>query len=133
MQIKLLAKSSYFGLGKTFGLKQSCQFLADNKDTIACLLNGKGPVEDLSAGRRKKRSTQATEIKYGCPENFTKVSEDLCLHYHEDSTGQGIASTFDESKAYCQKKDNGASLFYFLNSAEASKVWEWLGKYQYKF
>ena len=114
------------------------------KEDLACLLEGKEPstqtpagAQTPTAGRKKKRSvstattlpsTGAAKVKYGCPEGFKKVTEYLCLHYRKDSKGNGVASTFDSSKKYCQDQSKGASLLYFKNTAEASKVWKWLGK-----
>ena len=82
--------------------------------------------------RRRKRSASSSsgnkKIKYGCPTDFARVSQKFCLHYHVNSKGQGVRKSFDESKAYCTKKDNKASLLYLENARDASLLWKWLGK-----
>ena len=96
--------------------------LSSTKHKVQCLLDGKEPVESISRTKRKKRSAPVTEPKYGCPDDFEKVTEYLCLHLNDEP------KTIEESKEYCQNQNEGqAILLYLLNSQEASTVWEWLG------
>ena len=98
-------------------------FLPKAKKNLACLMEGKTSTTSASSPTRKKRSTSQTEPKYGCPEDFKKVTEYLCLHL-----GDKRQNTLEESRKYCEDQNKGSTLLYFLNSNEASKVWYWLGK-----
>ena len=59
-------------------------------------------------GKRRKKSTSVTEnstseTKNGCPKAFQRVSHNLCLQYRVDSDGQGVLSSFNAPKDYCEK------------------------------
>jgi hypothetical protein len=132
--------------------------LATTKEDLACILEGIEPADDSKAEspaagdsptrkKKKKRSvsdtkprprreanvTEISQIKYGCPVGFERVTEYLCLHYWKNSTGTGVSSTFDVSQKYCKDQSMGASLLYFMNTLEALKIWEWLGKSYFTF
>ena len=74
-----------------------------------------------------KSSTKKDKSKNGCPKDFDRLSDYLCLHFHKDTSGDGIQSSFEGSKKYCNEKDSSASLLQFVNAKEAAKVWKWLG------
>ena len=88
-----------------------------------------------SMGRKRKKrsasssSTSNPKIKYGCPKDFERVSQYMCLHYHSNTEGIGISSTFAKAKAYCKTKGKRSSVLYLENAADALQVWKWLGKY----
>ena len=97
--------------------------LPSTKEKISCLLEGQEPGESSYVQKRKKRSAPDAEPKYGCPKGFEKVTEYFCLHLNDERS-----KTIDESKEYCQNQNKEATLLYFSDFDEASKVWEWLGK-----
>ena len=74
-----------------------------------------------------KSSTKKDKSKNGCPKDFERLSDYLCLHFHKDTTGDGIQSSFESSQKYCTEKDSSASLLQFVNAKEATKVRKWLG------
>ena len=96
-----------------------------------------------SPTRRKKRNEQGVteggsqtetdtskkneDSKNGCPKDFERLDDYLCLHFHKDDDENGIQSSFEQSKKYCMEKDGSASLLQFVNAKEASKIWKWLG------
>ena len=51
----------------------------------------------------------------------------MCVYSHNGTDGKSIPLKFEDAKTLC--KDKKASLLYFANEAEATKVWEWLGNY----
>ena len=91
-----------------------------SKDVIKTSTVGKTMTSPVG-GRRKKRSASGEVTGKECPKKFARISEELCLHYHE------VESTFESSKAYCERMDS--ELFTFTDSSEATKVWNWLGNY----
>ena len=44
---------------------------------------------------------------------------------------KGVRKTLNDSKTYCKTKDKNANLLYIDNADEASKIWDWLGEYDY--
>ena len=74
-----------------------------------------------------KSSTKKDKSKNGCPKDFERLSDYLCLHFHKDAAGDGIQSSFESSQKYCTEKDSSASLLQFVNEKEATKIWKWLG------
>ena len=76
-----------------------------------------------NAGEKDAEENKEKDSGKECPKYFEKVSEQLCLHYNETK------SNFKVSKAYCQRKAVESELFGFTDSKEASKVWDWLGRY----
>ena len=107
-----------------------------SQDRLACLLSGKGVGDGRSntardttpRGRSKRAASSSEEPKYGCPKDFTKVTEYLCLYSHNNSDGIATPLKFEEAKTFCKDKDEKATLLYFANAAEAKTVWDWLGK-----
>ena len=122
---------------------------------MACSLKN-GLNDDAStasnfAGKRKKRSTTSStnssssleqtksssnsstksissiKFTYGCPPDFEKVSEYLCLHLGRNSTGHAKAQTFLQSEFYCKSKGNGASLVFIENLEDARTLSKWIG------
>ena len=96
---------------------------------------GSSPGSKSSQSKRKKRSnnevtetsTKDENSKNGCPKDFERISDYLCLHLHKDAEGDGVQNSFEGSKKYCQEKDSSASVLQFVNDKEASKIWNWLG------
>ena len=86
-----------------------------------------GP-DSVTAPRPNTKQDGTAKTKYGCPVGFTRVTEYVCLHYRNDSNGNAVPSTFEESQKYCQHQNKGASVLYFSNNDEALKTWKWLGK-----
>ena len=79
-------------------------------------------------GRSKRAASSSEEPKYGCPKDFTKVTEYMCLYFHNNSDGIATPLKFEEAKTFCTDKDEKATLLYFANAAEAKTVWDWLGR-----
>ena len=97
---------------------------------------GSTTTGSTTTGARKKRNVESgasetskkkEEAKTGCPKDFERISDYLCLHFRKDATGVGIFGTFEDSKTYCKGKDSSASVLQFVNAAEASEIWKWLG------
>ena len=85
-------------------------------------------------GKRRKRDTESstksvakTRSLHGCPPDFEKVSEYLCLHLGRNSTGHAKAQTFPQSEFYCRSKGNGASLVFIENLEDARSLSKWIG------
>ena len=96
---------------------------------MACTLKGKVPRNTIkSTDIRKKTSPTTPNSKYGCPKDFIKLSEYMCIHVRKDKTGHPIETEFEDSRSYCTKIVDGASLIYFLNLDDAVRLWRWLGK-----
>ena len=121
---------------------------------MACSLKN-GVNDDAStasnAGKRKKRSTTSStnssssleqtksssnsstksissiKFTYGCPPNFEKVSEYLCLHLGRNSTGHAKVQTFSQSEFYCRSRGNGAKLVFIENLEDARALRKWIG------
>ena len=95
---------------------------------------GRGRLERSAQVIMPKSTNQETETskknedtKNGCPKDFERLSDYLCLHLHKDADGNGIQSSFEKSKKYCAGKDTSASVLQFVNAEEASTIWKWLG------
>ena len=96
---------------------------------MACALKGKVPRNTIqSTNIRKKMISTSPNSKYGCPKDFIKLSEYMCIHARKDKTGNPIETEFEDSRSYCTKIVDGASLLYFLNIDDAVRFWKWLGK-----
>ena len=80
-----------------------------------------------ATGRRRKRSTPAEEPKYGCPDDFQRASQYMCLHYFKNMDAKGVRRTLNDSKTYCKTKNKKSNVLYMDNSNEASAIWDWLG------
>lgn len=94
-----------------------------------CLLKGNAPKKKQVANEsRKKRAADAQKQNYGCPKDFVKLSEYMCVYLRKDDNGNPSKNSFDDSQSYCRHKEPGGSLLYFLNHNDAVNVWEWLGK-----
>ena len=101
---------------------------------MACTLKGKVPSNTIkSTNIRKKTSPTTPNSKYGCPKDFIKLSEYMCINIHQDKQSNPIMSVFDDSQLYCRNKNIGASLLYFLNPNDALRFWKWSGKLYRKF
>ena len=99
----------------------------DQKSIVKCILES--GFDDLATSRkRKKRSASTDENKYGCPDNFQRVTNDVCLHYRSNSSKEKIFSSFDSSRNYCKNIFNKASLLFIDNAIEAIEIWKWIGK-----
>ena len=114
-------------------------------------LNDEVSTASNSAGKRKKRSTTSstnssssleqtkpssnssinsvTGIKftYGCPPDFEKVSEYLCLHLGRNSTGHANVQTFPQSEFYYRSRGNSAKLVFIENLEDARALRKWIG------
>ena len=84
-------------------------------------------------GKRRKRDTESstksvakTRSLHGCPPDFEKVSEYLCLHLSQNSAGHAIKQTFLQSKLYCDTKGNGANVAFIANKGDAMALWKWM-------
>ena len=84
---------------------------------------------DTHSNINGKESTISSKPMYGCPSDFEKVSEYLCLHLSQNSTGHTNKYTFAQSKFYCENKGNGAKVLSISNSAEALALWKWISKH----
>ena len=113
-----------------------------NSTTTGSTKTTSGSTTTVSGGgnspTRKKRnvgsggsvsSENEEESKTGCPKDFERMSDYLCLHFHKDTTGAGIFSTFEDAKKHCMEKDSSAGVLQFVNDKEASKIWKWLGNF----
>ena len=85
-------------------------------------------------GKRRKRDTESstklvakTRSIYGCPPDFEKVSEYLCLHLDRNTPGHARKQTFLQSKLYCNAKGNGANIAFIGNKGDAIALWKWMG------
>ena len=102
--------------------------LKDNK--MACLMKGKVPRKAAQTNNIGKNGVVTDkDSDYGCPKDFIKLSEYMCIHVRTDKTGTPIETEFEDSRSYCTKIVDGASLLYFLNLDDAARFWRWLGKY----
>ena len=102
--------------------------LKDNK--MACLMKGKVPRKAAQTNYIGKNGVVTDkDSDYGCPKDFIKLSEYMCIHVRTDKTGTPIETEFEDSRSYCTKIVDGASLLYFLNLDDAARFWRWLGKY----
>ena len=99
----------------------------DQKSIVKCILES--GFDDLATSRkRKKRSASIDENKYGCPDNFQRVTNDVCLHYRSNLSEKKIVSSFDSSRSYCKNISKKASLLFIDNIIEALEIWKWMGK-----
>ena len=96
------------------------------------LNDGTSPANNFS-GKRRKRSTESntkSAVKpksiYGCPPDFEKVSEYLCLHLSPNTAGHARKQTFHQSKLYCDTKGHGANVAFIANNREAMALWKWM-------
>ena len=104
---------------------------------MACQLkiglnDGASPTNNFT-GKRRKRSTESntksvveTKSIYGCPPDFEKVSEYLCLHLSQNTAGHARKQTFLQSKSYCATKGNGANVAFIANEGDAMALWKWM-------
>ena len=96
---------------------------------MACALKGKVPRNTIqSTNIRKKMVSTTPNSKYGCPKDFIKLSEYMCVNVHQDKLLNPIESVFDDSQIYCKNKNIDATLLYFLNPNDALRFWKWSGK-----
>ena len=114
-------------------------FLEALRDRVACQLkiglnDGASPTNNFT-GKRRKRGTESstksvvkTRSIYGCPPDFEKVSEYLCLHLSQTTAGHARKQTFLQSKLYCDAKGNGANVAFIANEREAMALWKWMSK-----
>ena len=84
-------------------------------------------------GKRRKRGTESntksvvkTKSIYGCPPDFEKVSEYLCLHLSRNTAGHARKQTFLQSKFYCDAKGNGANIAFIANEGDTIALWKWM-------
>ena len=111
---------------------------------MACQLkiglnDGASPTNNFT-GKRRKRSTETntksvveTKSIYGCPPDFEKVSEYLCLHLSRNTAGHARKQTFLQSKLYCDGKGNGANIAFIENIENAQALWKWISNIFYIF
>ena len=114
-------------------------------------LNDHASTASNFAGKRKKRSTTSStnssssleltksssnssnksissiKFTYGCPPDFEKVSEYLCLHLGRNSTGHANVQTFPQSEFYCRSRGNSAKLVFIENLEDARALRKWIG------
>ena len=129
----------------TLGIPRSIQMYSfsvkpEHEDKISCGLkqgfndgstNTNTNALSSAAGKRRKRSASIEESKYGCPDGFQRSSQYMCLHYFHNMDNKGVRKNLNDSKTYCKTKDKNANLLYIDNADEASKIWDWLGEYDY--
>ena len=106
--------------------KSSSQSGAGNSPTRRKKRNEQG-VTEAGSQTETDTSKKNEDSKNGCPKDFERLDDYLCLHLHKDADENGIQSSFEKSKKYCREKDGSASLLQFVNAKEASKIWKWLG------
>ena len=99
----------------------------DQKSIVKCILD-LGFDDLVTSRKRKKRSASIDVNKYGCPENFQRITNDVCLHYRSNSSKEGIVSSFVSSRYYCKDMSKKASLLFIDNAIEAIEIWKWIGK-----
>ena len=92
----------------------------------------KRDAEDTNSGgassNGKQQANSTNSQRYGCPVNFERVTEYICLHFgRTDDNKKDLVTDFEQAKDYCRARD--AKLMYILNSDESLKIWKWLGKY----
>ena len=114
---------------ETTTTKPSSQSGGGNSPTRRKKRNEEGATE-AGSQTEKETSKKNEDSKNGCPKDFERLDDYLCLHLHKDADENGIQSSFEQSKKYCREKDSSASLLQFVNNKEASKIWKWLGKIQ---
>ena len=89
----------------------------------------KRDAKDSDSGEENEQSIGSKAEKYGCPTNYKRISEYICLRYGTtDDKTVDLVTNYEEAKRHCAV--DGAKLLYFSNSDEALKIWKWLGKYQ---
>ena len=97
---------------------------------MECALKGKVPrYTTQSANIKKKTAPTSPNFRYGCPKDFVKLSEYMCVNLHQDKLLNPIESVFNDSQTYCKNKNIDASLLYFLNPNDAMRFWKWSGKF----
>ena len=118
-------------------------FLEALRDRVACQLkiglnDGASPTNNFT-GKRRKRGTESstksvakTRSLHGCPPDFEKVSEYLCLHLSRNTAGHARKQTFTQSKPYCDTKGNGANVAFIANEREAMALWKWMSSSFYQ-
>ena len=80
-----------------------------------------------SSSNSSVKSIGSTKFTYGCPPEFEKVSEYLCLHLGRNSTGHAKTQTFPQSEFYCRSRGNGANLVFLENLEDARALRKWIG------
>ena len=101
----------------------------EKDNDMACLMKGKVPRKTTNKNDIGRiRVVTDKDSEYGCPKDFIKLSEYMCIHVRRDKTGNLIETEFEDSRSYCTKIFDGASLLYFLNLDDALRFWNWLGK-----
>ena len=125
-------------------------FLAPRKNVVnnlKCAMNGQEITEknkmkikhknarkkrdaiDSNSGAINQQSTVSNATQYGCPTNYKRITEYICLRYGTtDDKTVDLVTNYEEAKRHCAV--DGAKLLYFSSSDEALKIWKWLGKIQ---
>ena len=106
--------------------KSSSQSGGGNSPTRRKKRNDQG-VTEAGSQTETDTSKKNEDSKNGCPKDFDRLDDYLCLHLHKDADENGIQSSFEKSKKYCREKDISSGLLQFVNAKEASKIWKWLG------
>ena len=71
---------------------------------MECALKGKVPRDTTQyTNIRKKTASSSPNFNYGCPKDFIKLSEYMCIHVRTDKTGTPIETEFEDSRSYCTK------------------------------
>ena len=97
---------------------------------MACILKGKVSRKTFDPTQNRQQTNSTTSNpQYGCPQGFTKLSEYICVHLHQDNDLKAIESAFAESQEYCRNQNVESSLLYFLNLDDALRFWKWSGKH----
>ena len=92
----------------------------------------KRDAEDTNSGgvssNGKQQANSTNSQRYGCPINFERVTEYICMHFgRTDDNKKDLVIDFEQAKDYCRARN--AKPMYILNSDESLKIWKWLGKY----
>ena len=92
----------------------------------------KRDAEDTNSGgvssNGKQQANSTNSQRYGCPVNFERITEYICMHFgRTDDNKKDLVIDFEQAKDYCRARD--AKLMYILNVNESLKIWKWFGKY----
>ena len=99
-----------------------------NKRSATSSTNSSSSLEQTkSSSNSSIKSISSTKLTYGCPPEFEKVSEYLCLHLGRNSTGHAKTQTFPQSEFYCRSRGNGANLVFLENLEDARALRKWIG------
>ena len=92
----------------------------------------KRDVQDTNSGGASSNGEQQVNStktqRYGCPVNFERVTEYICMHFgRTDDNKKDLVTDFEQAKDYCRARN--AKPMYILKSDESLKIWKWLGKF----